>query len=190
MKYFHSVLLATMAIIAGVAGNISKTDHWKAAVGFWCLCGCLAIAATIVGYIESILKPHLVPVGYGKTPDGREGLVFINDREAAYAIQPPKPIPFGTGELVFEDPHLTRLTKDGGLQCFPMFISDSHRSVVNDLRANLILSDTRNVLVSFKYADADRPKLLRYTTTCKISPSKKGIDISLEKYSFSWWKLF
>jgi hypothetical protein len=189
MKYFHASLLAAMAIIAGIAGNISKCDHWKTAVFFWCLCGVLFIAATVVAYIESVPKPHLVPVGYGHA-EGSEGLVFINDGQAAYAIEPPKPTPLGSAELTFEDPHLTRLTKDGGMQCFPMFLSDSHRSIINDLRMNLILRDAQSVLVSFRYADAKRPNLLRYTTTCKIVPTTKGVDISLERYRFSWWRLF
>jgi len=60
MKYFFSVLLAAMTIIAGFAGNIYKCDHWKAAVFSWCLCGPLFILAVIVVCHEGLPKLNIV----------------------------------------------------------------------------------------------------------------------------------
>jgi len=185
--------LASMAIIAGIAGNVAKCDHWKAAVFFWCLCGVLAVSASIVGYIESIPKPHLVPIGYGRE-DGRiDGLVFFNDGEPAYCVTPPKPTPLGgmgDAKLLFDDPHITRLSTLGGKQCFLITVQDSTGGKINALRGEMVVRGVESVLVSFQYADARRPTILRYTTTCKIEPTTKDVSISLAKYRFAWWKIF
>jgi hypothetical protein len=193
MKHFLSVLLAAMAIIAGVAGNVSKCDHWGAAVFFWSICGILGVLAVIVGFIESTPKPHLVPVGYGKVDGNIDGLVFVNDGEPAYCVSPPKPTPLGgmgDATLLFDDPTITRLSKNGGMQLFPITVKDSLGAKINDLRTEMILRGVDSVLVSFQYADGKRPTALRYTTICRIQPHTKGVAISLEKYSFAWWAIF
>jgi len=189
MKHFFSLLLAAMAILAGIAGNVSS-GHWRAAIFFWSLCGVLAVLAAFVGFIETIPKPHLIPIGYGRTDERFDGLVFFNDGEPAYRITPPKPTALGSAMLEFGDPLLTRLSTLGGQQCFPISVKDSFGSQVNALRSEMVLRDIDSVLVSFQYADSRRPTILRYTTTCKIEPTAKGISISLEKWEFRWWKLF
>jgi hypothetical protein len=144
-----------------------------------------------VGYIESIPRPHLVPVGYGKPPnhDGPEGLVFFNDGEPAYNIEPPKETRLeGSDRLLFEDPHLSRLSKDGGMQCFSVRVKDSSgRSISSNLRTVLTLWHEDSVLVSFRYADSKRPRKLRYSTVCRIRPISTGVAIELEKCTFAWW---
>lgn len=193
MKHFFSLLLAAMAILAGIAGNVSS-GHWKAAIFFWSLCGVLAVLAAFIGFIETIPKPHLVPIGYGREDGTVDGLVFFNDGEPAYRVTAPEPTPIGgpgDAKLFFNDPKITRLSMLGGKQIFPITVNDSlGPAKINDLRNQMVLHGVHSVLVSFDYADGRRPTLLRYTTTCKIERTTEGISISLEKWEFRWWKLF
>jgi hypothetical protein len=203
MKHFLSVLLAAMSITAGIAGNVSKCDHWKAAVFFWCLCGLLAILACIAGFVENIPKPHIVPVGYGQVGesytvlgDGFDGLLFENDGEPAYNVMPPNPTRFGRiGDpmLVFDDPGIGRLTREQGARCFPVAIKDSGGVRLNDLRMQLALSGSDFVLISFQYADGRKPQRLCYTTVCKIelhSKATKGLKVTLFDYKINWLRIF
>ena len=192
MKHFFSVLLATMAFISGLAGNVYKCDHWGAAIFFYSVCVVLAILAIVVGFIENVPKPHLVPIGYGREEGTVDGLVFFNDGEPAYRVMPPETTPLGgagDAKILFDNPNLTRLSTLGGKQTFPIRVSDSLGPSRSDLRTEMLLRGVESVLVSFQYADGARPTVLRYTTTCKIEPSTKGISISLEKYRFEWWRL-
>lgn len=203
MKHFIPVLLATMAIIAGIAGSVSKADHWGAAIFFYSVCGVLGLSALVAGYIESIPKPHIVPVGYGAVGEAYSkllaagaGLLFENDGEPAYRVTPPNPTRFGTiGDptLVFDDPGIARLTKEDGRRCFPVTIKDSFGERTGDpadLRQQIGLSGAKFVLVSFQYADSKKPRSLRYRTICKIEPHATGLKVSLVDCKFDWLRLF
>lgn len=191
MKYFSSVLFAAMAIIAGIAGNVWKCDHWRAAILFWLVSASLGLVALFVGFLESIPKPHLVPHGYGRlTKFGFDGLIFINDGEPAYCVTPPTSVLLGnTGSvsLVFDEPPIPRVSKDSGLQCFVITVKDSGGMKLNDLRTDMIQHNVSSLDISLRYADSKKPTKLRYTTICKIERNTKGIDVSLIKYRFAWW---
>ena len=93
MKHFIPVLLATMAIIAGIAGSVSKSDHWGAAIFFYIVCGVLGLSALVAGYIESIPKPFIVPVGYGHIGDQVvQGVTGVSNRRVVYSRMPENPL--------------------------------------------------------------------------------------------------
>ncbi len=184
-----------MSITAGVAGNVSKCDHWKTAIFFWCLCGVLAVLAGIAAFYESIPKPHIIPVGYGMASDEDRvrGLVFFNDGEPAYKIEAPKPTPLGDSSAIlqFQEVDFSRLSKDGGMRCFPMSVREfDGRTEYSNLATKFALHGVDSLLVSFRYADSKRPQKLRYTTTCKIIWIKGELQVELaKKVEFDWWKL-
>lgn len=197
MKHFFTFLLTAMAIIAGIAGNVSKCDHWHAAIFFWCVCALLAVLAGIAGFVESIPKPHIVPAGYGGLGGRQDGLLFENDGEPAYNVSPPEPTnlgEIGTATMFFDDPAVLLLRKGDGPRSFPITVKDSlGGQKINDLRMQLALSDGKPVFVSFRYADGKKPNVSRYTSTFKVeihSHAPKGIAVRLESCKFDWRHLF
>jgi hypothetical protein len=197
MKHFLPLFLAAITIIAGIAGNVYKCDHWGIAVAFYVVCGVLFILTLIVGFYESIPKPHIVPAGYGGLSGRQDGLLFKNDGEPAYNVEPPKPTKLegiGDSTMFFDDPAVLQLTKDDEPRCFPITIKDSlGGQKINDLQMQLALTNANPVLVSFRYADGKKPKLPRYISTFKVeihSQTPKGIAVRLDSCKFDWRHLF
>jgi hypothetical protein len=190
----QTLFLGVATVFVAVGSFLASIQHRYTAYGFFVAAVIMVGFAVWAAYIEGVPKPHLVPVQYGKTDDADcEGLVFLNDGEPAYATEPPNPVSLG-GSATIEfgspaDPVLTRLSKNGGLQTFPIVIREGHRQIRNDLRTQMLLWNVDEVMASFSYADARRPKTRRYTTVCKIFPTTKGVAIELVKVKFAWWRL-
>ncbi len=181
-------------MLLAIGSFLASVQHRYTAYSFFALAIIMVGCAVWAAYIESVPKPHLVPIGYGPPPahDREKGLVFYNDGEPAYKIESPKDTPFGNGSMVlhFEDIYISRLSKDGGMQCFPMSVrSSTGIPGRGDLVTNLTLWEADSVRVSFRYADSKRPQQLRYITVCKIMPIKNEVVIELEKVQFKWWTL-
>jgi len=194
MKYFFSVLLAAMTIIAGFAGNIYKCDHWKAAVFSWCLCGLLFILAVIVGWHESLPKPHIVVVEYARLESG-SGLIIRNDGDPAYNLVPPPPVPFGgdlggDSKIIFEGLEIGRFTKEDGDKCLQMSVeTPGFGSRSDNLATQLILRGLNNVGIRFSYADGRKPTTPRYTTLCELRHRKTfpGVSAVFLGCKFDWF---
>jgi hypothetical protein len=190
----QTLFLGVATVLVAIGSFLASIQHRYTAYGFFVLAVVMVGFAVWAAYIEGVPKPHLVPIGYG-TPsehDHGKGLVFYNDGEPAYKIESPKDTPFGNSSSVlhFEEIHISRLSKDGGMQCFPMSVRDSAgRQEDGELRVKLILWEADSVLVSFRYADSRKPQKLRYTTVCKIIPTGKEVAIELVAVKFAWWML-
>jgi len=191
----QTLFLGVATVFLAIGSFLSSIHHQYTAYGFFVLAVVMVGCAVWAAYVESTPKPHLVPIGYG-TASGQErqkGLVFFNDGEPAYKIEAPKATRLGdsSATLQFQEIHLTRLSKDGGMQCFPMSVRDfDGRTEYSDLPAKFALHGVDSLLVSFRYADSKRPQILRYTTTCKIIPIKGEFHIELgAKVRFDWWKI-
>jgi hypothetical protein len=189
----QTLFLGVATVLVAIGSFLASIQHRYTAYSFFVAAVIMVGFAVWAAYIEGLPKPHLVPIGYGTAPeqDHQKGLVFYNDGEPAYKIESPKDTPLdGSAVLHFEEIHLSRLSKDGGMQCFPMSVKESGgRMEYGDLRSKLILSDADSLRISFRYADSRQPQKLRYTTICKIIPTTKGIAIELVKVKFAWWKL-
>lgn len=168
MKYLIPVILAIMALLAGIAAIVYSV-HVGFAILLWAVCGVLAFLAITVGVIESIPKPHIVVTGYGRLAGGQvDGLLIENDGEPAYNVLPPNPVQLGSAKVVFENPGITRLTRTDGPRCFPLSIETSLGSAVNALFNDMVLRGIPEFVVQFKYADGKNPTRRRYTTVGKI----------------------
>ncbi len=189
-------------MLVAIGSFLASIQHRYTAYSLFVGAVVMVVFAVWAAYVESIPKPHIVPVGYGTVGElytkllaAGEGVLFENDGEAAYKVTPPKPTRFGTiGDpmLVFDDPGIARLTKEQGVRCFPVAIKDSFGERTGgrgDLRMQLALSAADSVLISFRYADSRQPQKLRYTTICKIISTPKGIAIELVSVKFAWWAL-
>lgn len=178
---------------AGVAIQSSKHAYlapWLFGLGVVCL-----LFAIVFGAYESIPKPHIVVTGYGRLPHGQtDGLLIENNGEPDYNVTPPDPVPFGMlgeSKLVFDDPRITRLTKDNGKQCFPLSIETPQQgNRVNELRDQMAVRGIKHVFVAFKYANGKRPTSLRHTTVCKLERNVKGISAIFVKQKFNWLLLW
>jgi hypothetical protein len=194
MKHLISVILAIMAVLAGVAAIVYGA-HVRLAIFLWVDCGLLAALAIVVGIIESIPKPHIVVTGYGRLGTGRiDGLLIENDGEPAYNLLPPDPVQLGTARVVFDDPGITRLRKEDGPRCFPLSIETSlgKSSAVNSLESQMILSGVPEILVRFRYADGKNPMRRRYTTEGKLVKNVNtpgGISGVFVKQKINWLSL-
>ena len=186
------VLSAVMALMAGIAAAVYH-GHVRLATLLWAVCGLLALFAIVSGFIESIPKPHVVVVGYGKVyPGGFDGLLVENDGEAAYNILPPDPVPLGTdARVVFVGPGITRLTKEDGKKCFPVLVETSlgQSSAANSLPSKMIVRNIAEVIVQVRFADSKKPTRRRYTTVGKLERNVAvpgGISGVFVKQKIDW----
>jgi hypothetical protein len=190
MKHLISVILAAMAILAGIAA-IVYANHLKLAVFLWVSCGLLGLLAIVVGIIEGIAKPHIVIAGYGRVNGQIDGILIENDGEPAYNVLPPSPVLLGSAKVVFDDPIIKRLTKEQGRRCFEVSVVDSIGHVVNKLPVNMALYGVDELSFEFRYADGRNPMIRRYTTRGKLKLNAKdsagrGISAIFAGQSINW----
>jgi hypothetical protein len=188
MKHQIPVILAGVAVIAGVAAALLRGHFW-AAVVLYVVCSVLFVVALVAGYRESLPEPNVVIVGFGRAPALGSGLIIQNDAEPAYNIAPPKTVQVGGLKIIFEDPVITRLTKDDGQRWFPVSIETSlGKTSLSNLASDMILRDVRELDVEFSYADGRNPGWARYTTVGKIKIVKRGtVEAIFEKKKFQWF---
>lgn len=107
----QTLFLGVATVLVALGSFLASIRHDYTAYGFFVGAVIMVGFAVWAAYLEGVPKPHLMPVGYGKTPDqrGPAGLVFFNDGDPAYNIEPPKEtkISEGSATLLFEDPPLS-----------------------------------------------------------------------------------
>lgn len=170
MKHLIPVVLALMAIIAGTAATSLLRGHAIVAICLYASCGVLTILAIGFSIYESLPQPHIVVTGYGRLAGGQiDGLLIENDGEPAYNLLPPDPVQLGSAKVTFEDPAITRLTKDDGKRCFPVWVETSlGSSSAGALFNQMVLNEIPEFVVKFRYADGKSPMCRRYTTVGMI----------------------
>ena len=101
------------------------------------------------------LRPKIIPVRCGRTPDNRFGLFVRNDGEPAFDISVEEPVAIGTAKLKFWDRIYPGLTKEDG----ELFI-ESNIELANGLsltgsalRDQIFKADLSAVTLKIKYRD-------------------------------------
>jgi hypothetical protein len=103
------------------------------------------------------LRPKVVPVKFGRTPDSKYGLFVRNDGEPALDLSLQEPIQIGTAKLKFWERTYPGLTKEQGelLVDAEIELSQGHGLTASALRDQMIKADLEAITLTIRYRDLD-----------------------------------
>jgi len=105
-----------------------------------------------------VLRPKIIPIRWGRTPDNRFGLFVRNHGEPAFDIFVEEPVPLGTAKLKFWDRIYPALTKDDGELFIDSYIQLSRgvSLTASALRDQMIKADLDAITMKINYRDLDQ----------------------------------
>jgi len=103
------------------------------------------------------LRPKVVPVRWGQTPDRRFGLFVRNDGEPAFDLSLEEPVSIGTAKLEFWERVYPGLTKADGEFFIDSWIELSHGAGTTGsaLRDEMLKANLDAVTLKIRYRDID-----------------------------------
>lgn len=113
-------------------------------------------------------RPKIVPVKWGKTADGRSGLILRNDGEPAFEITIDEPIQIGSAKLTFWDRTYPGLTQANGELLADACITLQQGSGTDGtaLRDLMIKADISALALAVRYRGLDEKQC--FVTKCDV----------------------
>jgi hypothetical protein len=166
MKYLIPVITGTAGIIVGI---FSALGHNYTGYAFAAALIITAAIAAVITASQERVRPCIVPIRYGREPDGRCGLVLENDNDGkpAYDISIfEKKIAVGSWSLVFWDSPIPRLTKGKEALVESHVDLPSHVGMTGDaLHQGMVKHGIVEISVKVRYKDQDNRW---YESICRI----------------------
>jgi hypothetical protein len=118
-------------------------------------------------------RPRIIPLRYGKQPDGHYGLFIENSAEPAFDVCVATPVAVGEAKLVFQNDFPSLTMKDGTVLLSAYIEKRPHDIDMGDLFEQMRLNGISAIDFPIDYKDGDNK---HYRTNCKIERDvlKKG----------------